>query len=47
MLLLLLFLLAVLLFGGYSFRASYGYAGYSPALILLLILVFLLLTGHL
>ena len=46
MLLIILLILAVL-FGGYGTRRNWGYYGWSPVGIIVLILLILLLTGNL
>lgn len=46
MIILLVLLVATLAGGGFS-HSRFGYVGWSPAAIVLIVLVVLLLTGHL
>ena len=45
--LLIVLLLLAILFGGYGSRSGWGYYGWSPVGIIVLILLILLLTGNL
>lgn len=45
MLLLILLILVLLAFGGYSFHPAVGYASYSPVVLLLVLVLVLALLG--